>query len=150
MLLESLYTLLWHARSTMRYIYKINWNRHRDAHPGMMTWHCDVIMTLSNISGTNGTNYIVFVLNPKFLCFRGHGFKQKWSQHRDVYRDVMTWHRDVFMTLFNILGTNCTIYIVFVLNPMFQKPRIKKWSRHRDAYPDVMTWHRDVIMTAVW
>ena len=44
---------------------------------------------------------------------------EKNSRHRDVYRDVMTWHRDVIMTFFNISGTICPNYMVFVLNPMF-------------------------------
>ena len=55
-------------------------------------------------------------------------------------RDVMTCRRDVFMTLFNILGTNCTIYIVFVLNPMLQKPRNKKIKPSSGR----VSWRHDV------
>ena len=80
------------------------------------------------------------------LRFRGQIFRKNQSRHRDVYRDVMTEHRDVIMTLFNISGTICPNYVVFVLNPMFSGSRIsKKQSRHCGVYRDVMTGHTNII-----
>ena len=63
------------------------------------------------------------------LCFRGQAFRKKQSRHRDVYRDVMTGNHDVIMTLFNISGTICSNYVVFVLNPMFPGSSISKKAK---------------------
>ena len=81
------------------------------------------------------------------LRFRGQIFRKNQSRHRDVYRDVMTEHRDVIMTLFNISGTNCPNYMVFVLNPMFSGSRISKKNKAVIVACTVTSW-RDTLTSS--
>ena len=56
----------------------------------------------------------------------------------------MTWHSDVIMTLFNISGTICPNYVVFVLNPMFSGSRISKKTKPSSSRCTVTSW-RDTV-----